>query len=142
MRVCTFFGHRDCPEDIRDTLKEEIVKLILENNVKKFYIGNNGNFDLVVKSVLNEISEIFTDIEYCIVIAYLSNEKHLKNTVYPEGIENCPKKFAIDWRNKWMVNQSDFVITYVKHAFGGAYKFEKYALKRGKQVINIFEKYN
>jgi len=25
------------------------------------------------------------------------------NTMLPEGIENVPKRFAIVWRNKWMV---------------------------------------
>lgn len=48
-----------------------------------------------------------------------------------------PKRFAISWRNKWMLKQVDTVITYVTHPASGAWEFEKLAVKQGKRVINI-----
>ena len=58
------------------------------------------------------------------------------NTVYPEGIETVPKRFAISWRNKWMLKESDYVVTYITHTWRGAAQFAESA-KRQKNVINL-----
>ena len=62
---------------------------------------------------------------------------YVENTIFPEGIESVPKRFAIDFRNKWMVSHSDCVVVYVNKSFGGAAKFLDIAEKRGLTVINI-----
>lgn len=56
--------------------------------------------------------------------------------IYPE-IENVPKRFAILKRNEYMVNESNFLIAYVRYP-GGALKILEYAEKRRKiKIINI-----
>lgn len=45
---CAFFGHRDAPSSIKPRLGEAIFNLI-SNGVDEFYVGNNGNFDLIVQ---------------------------------------------------------------------------------------------
>lgn len=35
------------------------------------------------------------------------------DTMLPEGIETVHPRFAISWRNKWMIKQSDYVVTYI-----------------------------
>lgn len=64
---------------------------------------------------------------------YYSEEE----TMIPDEIEVGPVRFAIDRRNKWMVEQADYVITHVTHSWGGAAKFKELAEKKGKTVINI-----
>ena len=59
------------------------------------------------------------------------------DTMLPEGIENVPPRFAISWRNKWMLKQADMVITYITHSWGGAAQFADLAKRQRKQVINI-----
>ena len=73
------------------------------------------------------------------MLAYLpdSQEKYALPTLFPEGIENVPKKFAISYRNKWMIEKSDYVVAYIMRTFGGAYKFKTMAEKKGKRIINI-----
>ena len=61
MPVCTFFGHRDCPETVKTNLFSAIEKLITLNDVRIFYVGNHGNFDRLVVSVLKELKN-----KYCI----------------------------------------------------------------------------
>ena len=39
-------------------------------------------------------------------------------------------------RNFWMVDKSEYVISYVYREFGGAYKTLKYAQKTGKNIIS------
>lgn len=142
MNTCCFFGHRDTPDSIRTKLKSEIESLIVRQNVKKFYVGNHGKFDLMVAGVLKEVKEQFPDIEYEIVLAYLPTKKKdpLENTqpsVYPEGVEAVPKRFAIDFRNRWMLKNSNFCVAYINYSIGGAFKYFEKAQKRGLNVINL-----
>jgi hypothetical protein len=116
--------------------------LIENKNVTVFYVGNNGNFDTMVLRQLEDLSQTYP-ITYSVVLAYLPTEKNkydnLTNTIYPEGLEIVPKRFAISWRNKWMIKQSDVVVTYVTHNFGGAAQFKEVAEKQGKIVIELSE---
>lgn len=142
MRTCTFFGHKDSPSAIADSLEKVIIQFISEENVTNFYVGNQGHFDAIARRVLKDVKKQFPDISYAVVLAYLpgNNEYYNENypeSVYPEGLENVPKKFAISKRNEWMIKQSDFVISYVTHNTGGAAKFTETARKRGKTVFNL-----
>ncbi|MBE6764742.1 MAG: hypothetical protein E7546_02525 [Ruminococcaceae bacterium] len=56
-------------------------------------------------------------------------EKYGSDTVLPEGIEAVPKRYAIIWRNKWMIAQSDCVVTCITRPFGGAAQFAELAQK-------------
>ena len=57
--------------------------------------------------------------------------------ILPAELINVHYKAAIPLRNRWMVNQSDFVIAYVSRRFGGAYTTYQYAQKLGKPIINL-----
>ena len=138
--VCTFFGHKDAPKEIEPTLRSALIDLIEQKNATVFYVGNNGNFDTMVRRQLEDLSQTYP-ITYSVVLAYLPTEKNkndnLTNTIYPEGLETVPKRFAISWRNKWMIHQSDVVVTYVTHNFGGAAQFKEMAKRFGKIIINL-----
>ena len=138
--VCTFFGHKDTPKEIEPTLRSTLIDLIENKNVNVFYVGNNGNFDTMVRRQLEDLSQTYT-ITYHVVLAYLPTEKNkydnLTNTIYPEGLETVPKRFAIPWRNKWMIQQSDVVVTYVTRNFGGAAQFKALAERLQKIVVSL-----
>lgn len=59
MKACTFFGHRDCPETIKPRLREVLTDLITINGVDTFYVGNQGRFDGIVRSVLRELEQAY-----------------------------------------------------------------------------------
>jgi len=137
--VCAFFGHRDAPDEIRDRIKETVIDLIEERDVTKFYVGNNGDFDRMALSVLKELSGMYPQISYYVVYAYLPEKggEGFEHTIYPEGIETVPKRFAIDYRNRWMVGQTNVVVAYVRWSFGGAAKFVDMAERQGRTIINL-----
>ena len=143
MSSCTFFGHRILNKDIKDLLTRQIDNLIAEYGVNVFYVGNNGQFDHLVAAVLRKLKSRNPQISYSIVLAYLPerekehNQLSYTETIYPEGLEDTPPRFAISKRNKWMVMQSDYVIAYVEHSFGGAAQFTEYARKKHRMVINL-----
>ena len=138
----TFFGHKDTPKEIEPTLRTALVDLIENKNASVFYVGNNGNFDSMVRRQLEALSHTYP-ITYSVVLAYLPTKKSeyddYTNTILPEGIEAVPKRFAISWRNKWMIQQSDVVVTYVTHSFGGAAQFKELAERQGKTLIELSE---
>ena len=140
--TCTFFGHRDAPSKIEGTIKETIERLILEG-VTCFYVGNNGSFDSMVHRQLQQLSEKYPHIRYYVVLAYMPTVKEefditdYGETVYPEGLESVPPKFAISKRNQWMVEKSDVVVTYIKYSTGGAAQAKKLAERKGKTIVDI-----
>jgi hypothetical protein len=38
-----------------------------------------------------------------------------------------------------MLKQSDYVVTYITHTWGGAYQYSQKAIKQKKNVINLVE---
>ena len=136
----TFFGHKDTPKEIEPTLRSTLIDLIENKNINVFYVGNNGNFDTMVRRQLEDLSQTYP-ITYSVVLAYLPTKKSeyddYANTILPEGIETVHKRFAISYRNKWMVEQSDIVITYVARTYGGAWQFKAMAERQGKTVIEL-----
>lgn len=128
------------PKEIEPTLRTTLINLIEQENAREFYVGNNGIFDAMVHRQLEDLSKAYK-FNFAVVLAYLPDERraedNLTNTIYPEGIESVPKRFAISWRNKWMLKQSDIFITYTTHPSSGAYEFEQMAVKQRKRVINV-----
>lgn len=143
MSVCVFFGHKDVSAEISPKLEAEIVKLIENKQVSTFYVGNNGNFDHMVYSILKKLKPQYPCISYAVILAYVPTKKEEypyydeSETMVPDGVENGPLRFAISRRNKWMIEQADFVITHVIRDWGGAAQFKELAEKKKKVVINI-----
>ena len=80
--------------------------------------------------------------QYSVALAYLPTRKddydiYHGHSFYPEGQEIGPAKFAIERRNRYLIDSADVCLCYVNHTFGGAYKFARMAKNRGLQVINL-----
>ena len=60
-----------------------------------------------------------------------------EHSILPEGIEAVPRRFAINYRNKWMLTKSDIVVTYVTRNFGGAAQFKELAEKKGANIVTL-----
>ena len=142
MSACTFFGHRDCPSSIKSKLRKVLIDLIESHVVDMFYVGQQGSFDSMVRSVLKELVSLYPHINYAVVLERIPPKRDEfdirddSDTMLPEGIETVHPRFAISWRNKWMIKQSDYVVTYVTHSWGGAAQFAELAEKQKKTVIN------
>ena len=140
MPTCTFFGHRDCPEAIRPALYQAIIRMIEENGVDLFYVGHQGAFDRLALAALQQVAAQYPHIRYQVVLAYLPTRRDggsslsPANSLLPEGLETVPKRFAITYRNRWMVAHADYVIAYVVYR-GGASQFAELAKRKGKQVV-------
>lgn len=132
MPACTFFGHSQCP-DLRSELRDAVMRLA-SDGVDMFYVGDNGRFDAQVRSVLSELG-----LRYGVVLAYLPKGAGagFDDTMLPEGLELVHPRYAIERRNRWMLERSDYVVTYVHHGWGGAAKFAALAERQGKRMIRL-----
>ena len=142
-KTCTFFGHRNTPAGIRSKLHDTLVELIEHDGADTFSVGNQGDFDSMVHKELKALSRVYPHIRYSVVLAYMPEKRSeyditdYTDTVFPEGLETVPRKFAVDRRNNMMLDWSDIVVTYITRSGGGAAKFRELAEKKGKVVINL-----
>ncbi|MGM9601317.1 MAG: hypothetical protein ACI3W5_07010 [Faecousia sp.] len=135
--VCTFFGHRECYGLDVGVLKAAIEDLI-QQGVDTFYVGNQGDFDSMVYRCLKQLRLAYPHIHVSVVLAYLptgKREEDMSDTMYPE-IEGHPR-FAIERRNRWMIDASDCCLCYINHTWGGAYKFARQAKRRNLTILNL-----
>ena len=118
-----------------------MIDLIETAEVTEFLVGNQGAFDYAAIKVLSELKKQYVNICCTIVYAYMPAKQPIGGfeSVYPEDAAKAVPKFAIDCRNRWLVEKSDIVIAYVKSPAGGAAKFKALAERKGKKVINLAE---
>lgn len=141
MSACTFFGHRDC-YGLEETVLMQSIRRLVEKGVDKFYVGHQGQFDNMVFRCLSAIRACYPHISVFVVLAYLPLQPSLDDryhgySILPEGIEIGLPRFAIERRNRWMLERADYCLCYIHRARGGAYKFAKQAKQRGLVVINL-----
>lgn len=146
MSACTFFGHKDyCATDGNSKLKKILIDLIEKDRTDTFYVGNQGNFDIAVLKMLQELQNTYKHIRYFVVLAYHPTERDFadfiqpENTLFPEELEKIHPKFAISKRNEWMISKADYAVVFVRFITGGAAKYKTLSEKKGLKVFNIFD---
>ena len=149
MMIVTFCGHADFQKT------EEYEKKILDsleknvgNKPSDMYLGGYGNFDDFAYNCCKKYKQSHPNVSLVFITPYITAEyqkNHLKHIatkydyiIYPE-IENRPLKFAISYRNQWMIEKADLVICAIKRNFGGAYKSYQYAKRKKKEIFNVIE---
>jgi len=145
--IVTFCGHGNFQKT--EEYERKIIAFLEEkigDSSADMYLGEYGGFDRFAYDCCKKYKNTHPNISLIFVTPYLSVEyqkNHLEYKqsrydliLYPE-IEDKPKRFAISYRNKYMVEQADYVIAYIDHAFGGAFKTYQYAKRKKKAIINI-----
>ena len=146
----SFFGHRYINNFrfIDDRLESLLIKLLKDHEYVDFLVGRNGDFDQLVSSTIKRVKREFRDDNCSHILVLPYNSAEFQNNEesfaeYYDEIEICPEshaahfKAAIQTRNRAMIDRSDLVICYIDHNSGGAYQSVQYALKQGKEVINL-----
>ena len=141
MKSCFFIGHRDAPETVFATLINTLEKLILEENVGFFYVGQYGNFDRLAALAVKQLKKQYPFLVLNLVLPYHPAERAVPipvgfdSSYYPDGMETVPRRFAIARANKKMVDSSDWLISYVCHPGSNARDLLEYAQRREKKGL-------
>ena len=143
MTICSFFGHGHLfgqSKEIAQTLRQIIINLI-ENGVDTFYVGNHGEFNILSSQIACELKILYPHIQVVVVLCYPNELQYLKcqftDFLMPSEIEATPKRACIVKRNRWVIDNSDYIVSYIKYKMGGAYSAIQYAEKRKKQIIKV-----
>ena len=127
---CCFFGHRDVvwTEELERVIYFLVKRLILEENVVKFYFGDHSHFVTLCYKVVAELQIEFPHIKLIAIpvdsmaILLRDNEEDIKFSqachwmiydyaVRPPNISKAGKASYVE-RNQFMIDKSDFCIVY------------------------------
>ncbi len=165
-KACCFFGHRKINEipELMERLKKEIEALITEKEVSIFYFGSKSEFDDLCHKTVTELKEKYPHIKRVYVRSAFQHIpdsyedsllKYYEDTYFPEHMENAGRASYVE-RNQEMINKSDFCIIYYDEDYApprrknskrdlidyqpksGTRLAYDYAIKKGKEIINVF----
>ena len=143
----SLFGHREIndPLMLERRLAPIVNELMRERPYVSFLIGRNGEFDEYVASVIKRVQKEIgkENNEITLVLPYTVSkleyyEKYYDNIIIPPSLYGAHPKSAITLKNRWIIEQSNLVIVYVKHNKGGAHTAMQYAKNLNKTVINLY----
>lgn len=133
MSSCFFIGHREAPIELEPFLQREIERHIVEYGVNAFILGRYGRFDHLAAQAVVEAKEAHPGITLSLLLPYHPAERTIElpkgfdDSIYPDGMETTPRRYAIERSNRQMIRQVNFLIAYVTHPASNASKFLAYA---------------
>ena len=140
---CFFIGHRNAPESIYPNIVSTIEKLIVENDVKEFIVGNYGMFDSMVIRALQQLKIKYPNIVLLLLTPYHPSVKNVAkpegfdDIYYPEGMEFVPYKAAIIRSNEKAIERSGFLVAYLVHTASNTEKFVEYAKEKDVKILYL-----
>ena len=140
MRTCFFIGHRDAPDSLLPALSDAVEKCITEHGVEQFVVGAYGRFDSLAAHAVWRAKKQHPDILLFYLRPYHPSERPHSPTgfdgsFYPPGMETVPRKAAIVRANRYMVDNSQFLIAYARYTVSNAWELTEYALKRERRGL-------
>lgn len=133
-------------------LKSRIFKTLvslIEDDCKIFYCGMAMGFDILCAECVLELKKTYSDIKLKCAIPFKEQGNSLSflwRNRYFEILNRCDEfryisdeysKTSYQLRNKFMVDNSDFVVCWYDGKAGGTRNTLKYAAKKGRTIINI-----
>lgn len=140
MKSCFFIGHRYTPNEVWERLAEVVEQHIREYDVTNFTVGHYGEFDGLATGAVKAAKKRHPEVTLYLLLPYhpydrpIETPKDFDGTFYPPGMENVPKPYAIVRANRYMVQNSDYLITYSKH-WGNTRDLVEYAQRREKKGL-------
>ena len=141
-KTCFFIGHREAPESIYPELAQTVEQLIGQG-VADFYVGNYGNFDRLAARVVIAAKQQRPEVRLTMLLPYHPAEREVvlppgfDGSLYPPGMENVPRRFAIPRANCWMVEHCTHLVAYVTHPASNAGKVVEWGIIKDKKVMKL-----
>ncbi len=151
--TCCFTGHRSLTDEEKrlclNRLNRSVEKLIL-TGVTNFITGGALGFDTIAEiSVLTLKRNKYPKIKMTVAVPFKGQsdrwnaaDRALYRTILSEADEvitlfDSYNNRCMSVRNRFMVDNSAFCISYVKKKSGGSFYTENYAKLRGLNVLNL-----
>jgi uncharacterized phage-like protein YoqJ len=146
---CAFTGHREINNfEEYDTL-EKCVKNLISCGVDTFYNGMAIGFDMLAAELVIKLREEFPQIKLIACIPCLGQEKNYSEKdkeKYAQILEKCDDIEVLSnnyyngcmfARDRFMVDNSDYIVAHLRHTNGGTYYTVTYARLQNKEIIVV-----
>lgn len=148
-KICAFTGHRNLNSGSFDiNLLDRVILDLIKTGTEKFICGMALGFDLTAaQSVLYYKKDYGIKLTACVPCAN-QNEKFSENnkSLYNSVLEKCDEvitlhseyvKGCMQERDRYMVDNCDVLVCYLRKDYGGTFYTVNYAKKKGKKIINL-----
>lgn len=153
LKVACFSGHRKLPQDqteIRENLERAIISLIEQGVV---FFGNGGaiGFDALAATTVLKLKKDYPHIKVVMVLPCPPEQQSLKwnseqKKQYSEILNQADKVRILSSqytntcmldRNRHLVDNSAYLICYLRENSGGTFYTFNYAKKQGLKILRI-----
>ena len=147
--VCAFTGHRDIPEEdflrVRDFTRKT-VDLLIARGVNKFITGGAAGYDMLAAEIVLEAKK-YASVKLVVAVpckgqeryySICDRERYRRIIGMADEVEILAEHYfdgCMHIRNRYMVDNSDFLVSYCTKDSGGTYYTKDYARNKGKYVI-------
>ena len=144
MSMCFMAGHADAPMELLPRIVEQAQQLVERWGVTRFLVGHYGNFDRLAVQAIKQLKIAYPQIKLILLLPYYSANQTMEisnefdETIYPEGLETVPYRYAIVKANRWAVAAADHMMVHQHYSVGNTFRLMKYAQsveKKGKLRI-------
>ena len=149
MKVCAFTGHRSLAGlDFDELLLERVVLNLVKNGYTRFLCGMAVGFDMKAAQAVIALKQSY-DIELvaCLPCVNQSERFSAKNKLLYDEILACCDEVVImereytggcmHMRDRYMVDNSDTLVCFLRKNYGGTYYTVGYAQRAGKKIIEL-----
>lgn len=149
MRVCFFIGHRDAPASVQAQLNKTVEQLVRYHDVSQCIVGYHGEFDRMATIAVQTAKQKYPELYAYRLTPYFPEEHtasipaFFDDLYYPMGLEEVPHRFAIKKANRIALDESDYLVAYVRRSGGNAAELLRHARRMEKKgwlkIINLGE---
>lgn len=141
----SMIGHRIVEDfDIEEKLYDLFCNMLRTKEYVEFYLGRNGDFDIMAASVVKRLQTNFRDDNSVMILVlpypvkgYEYYEDYYDEIISPDKLHGVHPKAAITERNHWMVTNTDVLIAYIRNESGGTAACVHMAEQLGRKIIKI-----
>lgn len=129
------------------------ISAIIDDDCAVFYTGMATGFDIIASEIVLELKTQFNHLRLIAVVPFEEQEKAYSNdwkVRYDSVISSCDEVVVLskDYhagcyqnRNKYMVDNSDYVVTWYDGKQGGTRNTLIYAQKKKRYIVNVNTEY-
>lgn len=141
----SMIGHRVIEDySVEEKLYELFRELLRTKEYVEFYLGRNGDFDILAASVIKRLQKNYRDDNSMMILVlpypvkdYEYYEDYYDEIVIPDKLHGVHPKAAITERNRWMVANTDVLVAYIRKESGGAASCVHIAEALNRKIIKI-----
>ena len=149
MKVCAFTGHRNLSGyDFDELLLERVILNLVKNGVTRFLCGMAVGFDLKAAQIVLALKERYNvELVACLPCTNQSERFSARDKlIYAQVLERCDEVVILEneyksgcmfKRDRYLVDNSDTLVCFLRKNRGGTYYTVNYARKSNKKIIEI-----